>query len=65
MIPVRVLCHLENNKRVMISVMVDEERYHTDDRIEDIVLELANETLEKMGRIEKVILLEVLANDKN
>jgi hypothetical protein len=64
-IPVRVLCHLDNEKRIMVSVMVDSERYHNDDKIEEIVLELANETLAKMGKKEKIILLEVVKNGED
>lgn len=47
----------------MISVMVPEERYHQDSNIEDVVLELANETLTGMGREKDIVLMEVLQND--
>lgn len=63
MIPIRVLCYYLDGKKTMISVMVPEERYHQDSNIEDVVLELANETLTGMGREKDIVLMEVLQND--
>ena len=64
MIPARLIAHRAGGKRTMISIMIPEARMK-EDKIEDLILEMAAATLEKtLGKDNDIILIELLERKK-